>query len=66
MDLKSFAWTSAYDAVKRSLTDAQLARVHEEEEQEKSFVWPEQHTVKLKNYLDEIYFLRWLYRKGIG
>ena len=23
-------------------------------------------TVKLKNYLDEIYFLRWLYRKGIG
>ena len=66
MDLKSFAWTSAYGAVKRSLTDAQLARVHEEEEQEKSFVWPEQDTVKLKNYLDEIYFLRWLYRKGIG
>ena len=66
MDLKSFAWTSAYDAVKRSLTDAQIARVHEEEEQEKSFVWPEQDTVKLKNYLDEIYFLRWLYRKGIG
>jgi hypothetical protein len=66
MDLKSFAWTSAYDSVKRSLTDAQVARVHEEEQQEKSFVWPEQDTVKLKNYLDEIYFLRWLYRKGIG
>jgi hypothetical protein len=66
MDLKSFAWTSDYDAVKRSLTDAQLARVHEEEEQEKSFAWPEQDIVKLKNYLDEIYFLRWLYRKGIG
>ena len=66
MDLKSFAWTSDYDAVKRSQTDAQLARVHEEEEQEKSFAWPEQDIVKLKNYLDEIYFLRWLYRKGIG
>jgi len=66
MDLKSFAWTSDYDAVKRSLTDAQLARVHEEEEQEKSFAWPEQDIVKLENYLNEIYFLRWLYRKGIG
>ena len=28
---KSFAWTSAYDAVKRSLTEAQIKRVHEEE-----------------------------------
>ena len=66
MDLKSFAWTSAYDTVKRSLTDAQLTRVQEEEEQEKSFVWPEAATAKLKNYMDEIYFVRWLYRKGIG
>jgi hypothetical protein len=66
MDLKSFGWTSAYDAVKRSLTDTQAARVHDEERQEKSFVWPAQDTVKLKNYRDEIYFLRWLYRKGIG
>ena len=66
MDLKSFAWTSAYDTVKRSLTDLQLARVREEEEQEKSFVWPEAATAKLKNYMDEIYFVRWLYRKGIG
>jgi hypothetical protein len=66
MDLKSFAWTSAYNSVKRSLADAQVARVHEEEQQEKSFVWPEHDTVKLKNYLDEIYFLGWLYRKGIG
>ncbi len=66
MDLKTFAWTSAYGAVKRSLTDAQLARVHEEEEQEKLFVWPEANAARLKNYIDEIYFVRWLYRKGIG
>jgi hypothetical protein len=57
-DLKSFAWTLDYDAVKRSLTDMQVARVHEKEQQEKSFVWPEQDTIKLTNYLDEIYFLR--------
>ncbi len=56
--MKSFAWTLDYDAVKRSLTDMQVARVHEKEQQEKSFVWPEQDTIKLKNYLDEIYFLR--------
>jgi hypothetical protein len=66
MDLQSFVWTSAYDAVKRSLTEAQLARVREEEAQEKSFVWPEANNAKLKAYMDEIYFARWLYRKGIG
>ncbi len=66
MDLKSFAWTSAYDTVKRSLTDAQIKRVQEEEEQEKSFVWPEAATAKLKNYMDELYFARWIYRRGIG
>ncbi len=66
MDLQSFAWTSDYDAVKRSLTDAQFARVHEEEAQEKSFVWPEANAARLKAYMDEIYFVRWLYRKGIG
>jgi hypothetical protein len=66
MDLQTFAWTSAYDAVKRSLTDAQIARVHEEEAQERSFVWPESNAAKLKAYMDEIYFVRWLYRKGIG
>jgi hypothetical protein len=66
MDLQSFAWTSAYDAVRRSLTEAQLARVHEEEAQEKSFVWPEANAARLKAYMDEIYFARWLYRKGIG
>jgi len=66
MDLQAFVWTSAYDAVKRSLTDAQLARVHEEEAQEKSFVWPEANAARLKAYMDEIYFVRWLYRNGIG
>lgn len=66
MDLQTFAWTSDYGSVKRSLTDAQLARVHEEEAQEKSFVWPEANAAKLKAYIDEIYFVRWLYRKGIG
>src|SRR6476469_806993 len=66
MDLKSFAWTSAYDTVKRSLTDAQIKRVQEEERQEKSFVWPEAATAKLKNYMDELYFARWIYRRGIG
>src|SRR6476659_1154316 len=66
MDLKSFAWSSAYGAVKRSLTEAQIKRVQEEEQQEKSFVWPEAATAKLKNYLDELYFARWIYRRGIG
>ncbi|HEX5210330.1 MAG TPA: hypothetical protein VFW22_01165 [Pseudolabrys sp.] len=66
MDLQSFSWTSQYDAVKRALTDTQLARVREEEAQEKSFVWPEANNAKLKAYMDQIYFARWLYRKGIG
>ena len=30
------------------LTDAQLARVREEEQQEKSFAWPDAATAKLK------------------
>ena len=64
MDLQSFAWTSAYNPVRRSLTEAQLARVHEEEAQEKSFVWPEANTARLKAYMDGIYFVRWLYRNG--
>jgi hypothetical protein len=66
MDLQRFAWTSAYGAVKRSLTDAQIARVREEEAQEKSFVWPEANAARLKTYMDEVYFVRWLYRRGIG
>ena len=66
MDLASFAWTSDYDSVKRSLNATQMARVQEEEAQEKSFVWPEANAARLKAYMDEIYFVRWLYRKGIG
>jgi len=66
MDLTSFAWTSDYDAVKRSLNETQLQRVHDEEEEEKRFVWSNDSTAKLKKYMDEIYFLRLLYRRGIG
>jgi UDP-MurNAc hydroxylase len=66
MDLQTFAWTSDYDAVKRSLNETQLARVREEEAQEKRFTWSDESTAKLKRYMDQIYFLRWLYRRGIG
>ncbi len=66
MDLHSFAWTSSYGEVKRRLTEAQIKRVQEEEEQEKAFVWSEASTAKLKAYMDQIYFSRWLYRRGIG
>jgi UDP-MurNAc hydroxylase len=66
MDLTSFAWTSAYDAVKRSLNETQLQRVRDEEEEEKHFTWSDDSTAKLKRYMDDIYFLRLLYRRGIG
>jgi hypothetical protein len=66
MDLKSFEWSSTYRDAKRSLSDTQLARVRDEEQEEGKFVWPEDDNQRLKQYLDEIYFLRWLYRKGIG
>lgn len=66
MDLTNFAWESAYEKKALTLTPAQAARVQEEEAQEKAYAWPPENDGKLKKYMDQIYFARWLYRKGIG
>ena len=66
MDLTNFAWESAYEKKALTLTPAQAARVQEEEAQEKAYAWPPENDGKLKKYMDQIYFARWLYRRGIG
>jgi len=58
---------AGYDETRgRALFRAMLQRVREEEEQEKHFTWSDESTAKLKRYMDDIYFLRLLYRRGIG
>ena len=50
MDLKSFAWNSAYSNVKRCLTDAQLVRVSRGRTAGKILRVAGRATAKLKNY----------------
>jgi hypothetical protein len=66
MDLNTHEFTSSYNPEHRALSAAQAAKVTEEESGEAGFTWPPEGDHKLKAYLDEIYFLRMLFRRGIG
>jgi hypothetical protein len=66
IDLESFAVSSDYSSVNRSLDEAKLQKVAERESEEENFVLPADFTAKLEKYMSEIYFLRTLFRRGIG
>ena len=66
MDLETFEHSSAYSEVRRKLDENQLAKVRAIEDAESAFELPPDFDQKLKKYLDEVYFLRTIYRRGIG
>jgi hypothetical protein len=66
MDLDTFEQSSTYSEVTRSLDASQLTKVRAIEAQEAAFTLPDDFDQKLKRYLDEIYFVRTIYRSGIG
>ncbi|MDQ6945387.1 MAG: MBL fold metallo-hydrolase [Actinomycetota bacterium] len=66
MDLETLEHTSAYSLQERSLDETRLAKVVAREAEEGSFLLPDDFDLKLKAYLDEIYFLRSIFRRGIG
>ena len=66
MDLASGAFTSAYPSVERRLDDARAHQVAEREGEEEAFRLPATFDAQLKRYLDEVYFLRLIFRRGIG
>jgi hypothetical protein len=58
--------SSRYSEVDRSLNAENQQKVSDRESQEKAFTAPEDFGSRLKNYLDQIYFLRTLFRRGVG
>jgi hypothetical protein len=66
MNLDTFEHRSDYSLVRRQLDDRQLEKVRDTEAAEKAFRVPEDLDDKLKEYLDEVYFVRTIYRRGIG
>lgn len=66
VDLDSLTFNSTYSNVNRSLDETRLKKVYEREEEEENFVLPADFEVKLQKYMSEIYFLRTLFRRGIG
>ncbi|MCA1708052.1 MAG: hypothetical protein LC808_34165, partial [Actinobacteria bacterium] len=66
LDLEEMVSTSSYSAVSRTLHQDRLAKVVAREQEEASFVLPSDFDERLKKYLDEVYFLRLFFRRGIG
>jgi hypothetical protein len=66
MDLDTFEHSSGYSEIRRKLDEKQLAKVQAIEAAESTFELPADFDQKLKQYLDEIYFVRTIYRRGIG
>ena len=66
MNLNTLEFTSSYSEVKRDLDQERLTKVVMREEEEASFQLPSDFEDRLKTYLDEVYFLRLFFRRGIG
>lgn len=66
MDLKTLEFTSSYQEVNRTLEESKARKVIEREAEEEAFTLPADFDAKLKKYLDEVYFLRLFFRRGIG
>lgn len=66
MDLATREFTSRYGEVKRSLEPENAVKVEAREAEEADFRVPADFDARLKKYLDEVFCLRWLLRRGIG
>ncbi len=66
VDLDSLTFNSDYQNVNRSLDETRLKKVYEREEEEENFVLPADFQSKLQKYMSELYFLRTIFRRGIG
>lgn len=66
MNLETLEFSTSYSEVNRTLDAANLTKVMLREKEEENFVLPDNFSEKLKKYLDEVFFLRLLFRRGIG
>lgn len=66
MDLDTLEYTSDYSHISRKLNTENLNKVMAREKEEEEFILPDDCSSKIKKYLDEIFFLRSLFRRGIG
>lgn len=66
MDLNTREFTSAYSDVSRKLDAKNLKKVMLREKEENDFVLPDDCGLRLRKYLSEIFFLKMLFRRGIG
>ncbi len=66
MDLDTMEYTSSYSDVNRKLDAENLKKVMAREQEEESFVLPTDCAARLNKYMNEIYFLRMFFRRGIG
>jgi hypothetical protein len=66
MDLDTFEHSSDYSGINRQLEQHQLQKVRDTQAAEAEFHIPDDLDRMLKDYLDEIYFARTIYRRGIG
>ena len=66
MDLQTLDYQSDYSQVNRSLDQERLAKVTSREQEEAAFALPEDFDARLTEYLKGLYFLRILFRRGIG
>jgi hypothetical protein len=66
IDLETLEVKSDYSSINRNLDAEKQRKVAEREQEEGDFVIPEDFPKKLHRYMDEIYFLRLFFRRGIG
>lgn len=66
MDLDTLEYTSSYSEVNRKLDAKNLEKVMAREKEEEDFLLPADCGARLNKYLDEVFFLRTLFRRGIG
>lgn len=66
INLDTLEISSDYANVNRNLDNVQKKKIADREEEEKEFRLPDDFTEKLQKYMSEIYFLRTIFRRGIG
>jgi hypothetical protein len=57
---------SDYATVDRSLNETEQQKVLDRQEEEDSFVLPDDFTERLQKYMGELYFVSLFFRNGIG
>ena len=66
MNLDTMEFLTSYSEVNRSLEYKDIQKVVEREKEEADFILPVDVKIRLKKYLDEVFFIRLFFRKGIG